>query len=269
MYISVQKQDSALIWTIRRPDRFNALGPLIGAELLQLAMQLEQELQPFASNQVTEDPHYRCLILRADPVRRGQNPPIWIAGGDLKELAQIEAPVDGRAYASEWARIGLILQDLPIPVLAAIQGAAIGGGAELALAADLRLATRESSLHFKQLEVGLATGYGSCQRLVQLIGQARATDLLLRCRRLSAADAQSIGLINDLAENDEALELLIASVIHDFTRLSAKGLMVQKRMLQGPFVDRKSQWADRELDLFQQLWRHPAHEEFLRNFMKS
>lgn len=266
MYISVQKQDSALIWTIDRPDRLNALGPLIGAELLQMTMQLEQELQPFATNRAIEEPPYRCLILRAQPVRRGQNQPIWIAGGDLKELAQLSAPADGRAYASEWARIALILQDLPIPVIAALQGAAIGGGAELALAADLRLATRESSLHFKQLEVGLATGYGSCQRLVNLVGLARATDLLLRCRRLSSVEAQSLGLINDLAENDETLEKLIVSVIQDLNRLSARGLMVQKQMLQGPFVDKRSQWADRELDLFQQLWMHPAHEEFLRKF---
>lgn len=267
MYISVQKQDSVLIWTIDRPDRLNALGPLIGGELLQLVMQLEQELQPFAIDRGMEEPPYRGLILRAQPVRRGQNQPIWIAGGDLKELSQLTAPADGRAYASEWAQIGLILQGLPIPVVAAIQGAAIGGGAELALAADLRLATQESSLHFKQLEVGLATGYASCQRLVNLVGLARATDLLLRCRRLSAAEAQSLGLINDLVENDEALEKLITTVIQDFKRLSPRSLMIQKQMLQGPFVDKKPQWADRELDLFQQLWMHPQHEKFLRQFM--
>jgi enoyl-CoA hydratase/carnithine racemase len=267
MYISVQKQDSVLIWTLDRPDRLNALGPLMGAELLQLTLQLEQDLHAFASNPTLEEPPYRCLVLRAQPVRRGQNPPIWIAGGDLKELAQLSAPADGRAYASEWAQIALILQGLPIPVLAAIQGAAIGGGAELALAADLRLATRESSLHFKQLEVGLATGYASCQRLVSLVGQARATDLLLRCRKLSAEDALSLGLINDLAENDEDLDLLISTVTQEFKRLSPRSLMIQKQMLQGPFVDRKPQWADRELDLFQQLWMHPAHERFLRKFM--
>jgi enoyl-CoA hydratase/carnithine racemase len=267
MYISVQKQDSVLIWTLDRPDRLNALGPLIGAELLQLALQLEQELQAFASDSRIEEPPYRCLVLRAQAVRRGQNPPIWIAGGDLKELAQLSAPADGRAYASEWAQIALILQGLPIPVLAAIQGAAIGGGAELALAADLRLATLESSLHFKQLEVGLATGYASCQRLVSLVGQARATDLLLRCRKLSAQEAQGLGLINELAENDEALEILLASVTQDLKRLPPRSLMIQKQMLQGPFVDKKPQWADRELDLFQQLWMHPAHERFLRKFM--
>lgn len=267
MYISVQKQDSVLTWTIRRPDRLNALGPIIGAELLELVMQLEQELEPFRTDPAIEEPPYRGLILRADPVRRGQNPPIWIAGGDLKELAQLSSPADGRAYAAEWAQIGLILQGLPIPVIAAIQGAAIGGGAELALAADLRLATAESSLHFKQLEVGLATGYASCQRLVTLVGQARATDLLLRCRRLSASEAQSLGLINDLAADDTELETLLTSVIHDFKRLSPRGLMIQKHMLQGPFVDKKPQWADRELDLFQQLWMHPAHERFLRKFM--
>jgi enoyl-CoA hydratase/carnithine racemase len=267
MYISVQKQDSVLTWTIRRPDRLNALGPIIGAELLQLVLDLERELDPFRTDAKIEEPPYRALILRADPVRRGENPPIWIAGGDLKELAQLESPADGRAYAAEWAQIGLILQGLPIPTIAVIQGAAIGGGAELALAADLRLATHISSLHFKQLEVGLATGYASCQRLISLIGQARATDLLLRCRRLSASEAQTLGLINDLAADDAELETLLTGITENFKRLSPRSLMIQKHMLQGPFVDRKPQWADRELDLFQQLWMHPAHERFLRKFM--
>lgn len=267
MYISVQKQDSVLSWTIRRPDRLNALGPIIGAELLELVMQLERELEPFRTDPRLEEPPYRGLILRAEPVRRGQNPPVWIAGGDLKELAQLPSSADGRAYAAEWAQIGLILQGLPIPTLAVIQGAAIGGGAELALAADLRIATTESSLHFKQLEVGLATGYASCQRLVTLVGQARATDLLLRCRRLSASEAQNLGLINDLAADDAELETLLTSVIQDWRRLSPRSLMIQKHMLQGPFVDKKPQWADRELDLFQQLWMHPAHARFLRKFM--
>ncbi len=269
MYISVQKQDSVLTWTIDRPDRLNALGTLIGAELLQLCMQLELELRPFTTDRGMEEPPYRCLVLRAQPVRRGQNQAIWIAGGDLKELAQLSAPADGRAYASEWAQIGLILQGLPIPVIAAIQGAAIGGGAELALAADLRIATRESSLHFKQLEVGLATGYASCQRLVNLVGLARATDLLFCSRKLTANEAQSFGLINEIAENDETFETLIKTVIQDFKRLSAKSLMIQKQMLAGPFVEKRAQWAEHELDLFQQLWMHPAHEKFLRKFIGS
>jgi len=266
MYISIHKQDSALVWSLDRPDRFHALGPLIGAELLQLSINLENELRPFADNNSLQEPPYRCLVIRAHPVRRGNNQPIWIAGGDLKELAQLEQPADGRAYASEWARISSILQSLPIPVLAAIQGAAIGGGAELALAADIRLATKESSLHFKQLEVGLATGYGSCQRLISLVGLSRATDLLLRCRKISATEAQALGLINDIAENDEELEKLIEHVTQAFAGLSAKGIMVQKQMLQGPFADRQSHWVEKELDLFQSLWMSESHRQFLQKF---
>ncbi len=266
MYVSVQKLGTTLVWTLNRPDRFHALGPVIGGELLQLCLDLEQELHPFSTSITQNDPAYRCLLIRASPIRRGDKQPIWIAGGDLKELAQLEEPRDGRAYAMEWARIASILQSLPIPVIAAIQGAAIGGGAELALAADLRLATRESSLHFKQLEVGLATGYGSCQRLVSLVGLARATDLLLRCRKLSADEACNLGLISECVADDEALERLILQVTQDLTRLSAKGLMVQKQMLNGPFADRKSSWVEKELDLFESLWMAEAHKKFLDRF---
>lgn len=267
MYISVQISGSTLIWSLNRPDRRHALGPTIGAELLQLLTELKTRCNLWLEQEAAGEPPYRCLVIRASPVRRAEGAPVWIAGGDLKELSELQNPAEGRAYAAEWARIAVNLQLLPIPVIAVIQGQAIGGGVELALAADLRIATHESEFHFKQLEVGLATGYGSSQRLVNLVGLARATDLLLRCRRLSAQEALALGLINDLAHDDAALEILLASLCEDLSKLSAKGLMVQKRMLQAPHMTQQSHLIERELDLFESLWMSPSHRYFLKKFI--
>jgi enoyl-CoA hydratase/carnithine racemase len=266
MYVSVQKQSSMLVWSIDRPERLNALGPTIGQELHSLAEALEQELASFKEGSSEQDPPYRALLLRARPVRNERRPTIWIAGGDLQELQLLEQKNEGRAYSLQWSRIIDILQDLPIPVIAAIQGAAIGGGAELALAADLRFATEDSSLHFKQLEVGLATGYGSCQRLVQLTGLSRATELLFRCQQISATKARDYGLIHETTVDDAALETLLHEFEQNLKRLSAKGLKVQKKMLTGPWREQKTAWLEQELDLFSSLWMDGAHRQFLETF---
>ncbi|MFY7927804.1 MAG: enoyl-CoA hydratase/isomerase family protein [Oligoflexus sp.] len=268
MHLTISQRDTAQIWRIERPDRLNALGPTLGQELLDALKHLQDQLARWAADPDQGDPPYRTLVIDAAPINSGSDTPIWIAGGDLKELRELKAPEEGRSYAWMLAELCNGLQDLPIPVLAVIDGLAIGGGVELALAADLRLASRRSSFHFKQLEVGLATGYGSCQRLIALVGQARATDLLLRCRRLSATEAQALGLINDLCEQAEDLGPALSEILEGLARLSSQGLKVQKKMLHAPFHDERGHLVQQELDDFATLWMHPSHKRFLDHFAK-
>src|SRR5262249_1671849 len=148
------KRDGVTRWTIARPERGNALGTTVAAELLGALADLGGD---------ADTP--RAVVLTAECVSKGSQR-TWIAGGDLKELAAIASGREARAYAASlWAFIDGLAK-LPMPVIVAVDGAAIGGGAELALAGDLRLATAASTLDFKQLRVGLATGYGSAKRLV-------------------------------------------------------------------------------------------------------
>jgi enoyl-CoA hydratase/carnithine racemase len=264
IYLAVTQEQHCLRWHLQRSERRNALGPTLGQELATALETAKSELNAWHQGQdFTAAPPYRCLILSAEPVARDRGTPIWIAGGDLKELADLTSPQEGRDYAALFIRITEGLQDLPIPVLVSLDGLAIGGGAELALAGDLRFATRSSELHFKQLEVGLTTGYGTCQRLVALVGQARATDLLLLRRKLSATEALAYGLINELTEDAEALEKLLQKTVEDFAQLSPWALAAQKFMLNGPARTLRKDLLAQELDLFESLWMHGWHKDFL------
>ncbi len=266
MHLSVSTDGKVMNWHLHRPDRFNALGPSLGQELLNALRALQGTLADWDRKDGSREPAIRSLVITATAVHIGRESPIWIAGGDLKELQSLVEPSEGRSYAWLLAELCSGLQDLPIPVIAAIDGLAIGGGAELAIAADLRLATQRSAFHFKQLEVGLATGYGSCQRLIALVGQARATDLLLRCRRLSATEALPLGLVNELVEKPDDLAQSIKELTHDFSQISAQALRSQKFMLQQPSHDRRGHLIQGELDAFEDLWMQPAHKKFLSGF---
>lgn len=269
MHLIVTEENRALIWCLKRPDRLNALGPTLGQELLVLLKKLQDELAVWQENEALAEPPYRCLVLTAEPVPTERQGPVWIAGGDLKELELLQEAHEGRSYAWLLAEICMGLQDLPIPVIALIDGLAIGGGVELALAADLRIATQRSALYFKQLEAGLTTGYGSCQRLVALVGLARATDLLLRCRCLDANEAHGLALFNEVVEAASELPDRLQHILSAFNRLGPRSLSTQKAMLQLPFHDQRGGLTQRELDMFEKLWMQPAHKKFLAGFRRS
>lgn len=245
---------SWLVLTIDRPERGNALGTTIARELSAALAELP-----------TKHAGIRALVLRATPVVKGSRR-TWIAGGDLKELAQLGTRSEAEAYAKMLNAFCRQLDALPIPVIVAVDGAAIGGGAELALAGDLRLATEASSWEFKQLKVGLAAGYGTTRRLVELVGLARAQDLLFRCLRLDAAEALALGLVSQVLPDEAALDAAIAALCSELAELAPEALAAQKRMLKGAVSLHPGAAAGAELDAFGAIWRNPAHAKFLDSF---
>lgn len=239
-----------LRWHIRRPERMNAIGTSIAGELAE-AMNLALTQPP---------PGVRALVITAETVVK-KNQSIWIAGGDLRELAQLTTKGEGRAYAAMMHRLCRELELLPIPVIALMDGAAIGGGAELALAADIRLATERSSFEFKQLKMGLATGYGAASRLCDLIGKSRAQRLLYFCESVSATEALELGLIHRLIPNLDGLN----PILTDLMNLEALAITAQKKMLH--FATGQSSDATVADRIFEELWRNATHNSMLDQFL--
>lgn len=238
-----------LRWHIHRPERMNAIGTSIAGELAD-ALHLAR----------TEPPSgMRALIITAETVVRGDKP-TWIAGGDLHELAELKSRDEGQAYAATMHRFCLELELLPIPVITLVDGAAIGGGAELALAADIRLATSRSTFEFRQLKMGLATGYGAAARLCNLIGKSKAQQLLYFCETATAHAALEMGLIHRVLNGPDE----ISTVLKHLIEIEPLAFAAQKKLLHT--ASERNSDAKSEDNIFGGLWRNSTHLKMLEKF---
>lgn len=239
-----------LRWHIKRPERMNALGTT-------LATQLTDELRRLQSN---TPQGIRALVLTAETVdKNGRS--IWIAGGDLKELSTLESPEDALGYAKTMHRFCRDLELLPLPVVVYVDGEAIGGGAELALSADIRIGSLRAGFEWKQLRLGLTTGYGAAAKLCELVGKATAQRLLFLCETQTCDDAVATGVLHRKVTDWKEF----TDVLRGLFELEPLALAGQKKLLHlatsTPSGDRTG--VDR---LFANLWRNPTHQIMLDEF---
>jgi enoyl-CoA hydratase len=177
--------DGVAIVTLRRPEALNALNQELFTELGEVA-----ELARI-------DDGVRVLILTGE----GR---AFAAGADIPEITQLPDVFAGRNFSAAGQAVMNELAALPKPTIAAINGFALGGGLELALACNLRVAHPKARLGLPEVGLGLIPGYGGTQRLPRLIGRSRALDLILTGRHVTAEEALQLGLINRIA--DDALQ---------------------------------------------------------------
>ena len=191
----VEQRGDRLQVTINRPERRNALS-------LELLDRLGDVFTESAS-----DASLKCAVLTATGDR------CFAAGGDLKELDAIRAEAD-TLLMSRRARTALnAIRRFPVPVIAALNGHALGGGAELALACDLRIATSQVELGFLQGQLNVTTAWGGGIDLLALLGPARGLALLLEARRIPAAEALQLGLLQRVCAPHESLDACTDSFI--------------------------------------------------------
>jgi enoyl-CoA hydratase len=183
----IESRDSRLKVTINRPERRNALS-------LDLLDRLGAAFRDYAS-----DESLKCVVLTAAGDR------CFAAGGDLKELDAVRGEADTLAM-SRRARAALdAIRRFPVPVIAALNGHALGGGAELAMACDLRIATPLAELGFLQGQLNVTTAWGGGIDLLALLGPAQALAVLLEARRIPAAEALKLGLLQGVSAPHESL----------------------------------------------------------------
>jgi enoyl-CoA hydratase len=172
--------------TFNRPNVLNALNRKTMDELGDCL------------KRVRADDDIRVLILT------GAGEKAFIAGADINELSQ-QTPVVGREYTLYGQEIVHRLETLGKPVIAAINGFALGGGCELALACTLRIASRNAKLGQPEVKLGIIPGYGGSQRLPRLCGKGVAHELILTGEMISAEEALRIGLVNRVVESSDLL----------------------------------------------------------------
>jgi len=171
--------------TLNRPDRLNTINPEMVEELDRAFAQLEN------------DAGVRCLVIT------GAGEKAFSAGADVTAFGSVDKSHKAWGYSRRTSFVFHRLANFPKPTIAAINGYAYGGGLEMALACDFRVAARRAKMGQTELNLGLVTGAGGIPRLVKLLGLARAKELVLLGARLTADEAHNIGLITQVFENEE------------------------------------------------------------------
>jgi enoyl-CoA hydratase len=179
-------RDGIAVVTINRPDKLNALNDQVVAEL-----------------------HAAMVALKADPAVRGviltgAGPKAFVAGADIGDLAK-QGVLDGRARALKGQETLALIERLGKPVLAAVNGFALGGGCELAMACHIRIASENARFGQPEVNLGITPGYGGTQRLPRIVGKGNALYMLLTGEHVNAADALRMGLVSRVVPADQLL----------------------------------------------------------------
>lgn len=202
--LDLELSDAILTVHIHRPKALNALSPHVIAELRQVFGLLREELGQGAAGSVGEradvgpDWSIRGVIIT------GSGGKAFVAGADITAM-QAMGREEAHAYASDAHELTRWIEELPVPVIAAVNGFALGGGLELAMACDLILASENAVFGQPEVGLGLIPGFGGCVRLQQYVGIARAKEMILTGRKISAEEALSSGLVLRVLPDGHAL----------------------------------------------------------------
>ncbi len=180
-----REEDGVAVLTIDRQDKLNALNPQVVEEIGQSLLELE-----------SEGP--RVVIVT------GAGERAFVAGADISEMSSM-SPMEAKGFAELGHAALALLDRSPVPTIAAVNGFALGGGCEIALACDIRVASRNALFGFPEVGLGILPGMGGTQRAPRLLGPAIAKELIFTGRRIDADEAHRIGLVNRVVGEGEAL----------------------------------------------------------------
>jgi len=190
-YIKIEEKGTVVVLTISAPKSLNALN----SEILE---EMRHFLDHFDCNT------YRCLIVTGDGEKS------FVAGADISEMANLNVP-QGQTFGSRGSAVFRKIETLPVPVIAAVNGFALGGGCELAMACDIRLCSDNAKFGQPEVGLGIIPGFSGTVRLSRLVGMGMAKQLIYTGKAIKADEALRIGLVNAVVSQAElmgkALEL--------------------------------------------------------------
>ncbi|NAS10845.1 enoyl-CoA hydratase/isomerase family protein [Poritiphilus flavus] len=185
--ISVEEKEAVAIVTVNRPEKLNALNVDTISELHKAFEGLDQ------------DPDIRTIILT------GSGPKAFVAGADIAEFADYSKKEGTRLSKKGQELLFDYLENLQTPVIAAVNGFALGGGLELAMSCHFRIASDNAKMGLPEVSLGVIPGYGGTQRLPQLIGKGRAMELIMTASMIDANTAAAYGLVNRVVAQEELM----------------------------------------------------------------
>ncbi len=246
--ILVEKRGNIAILTINRPDKLNALNLKVHAEGV------------LALESLKKDSEVRVLILK------GSGEKAFVAGADISEFA-------GQTAASQRDAMNATslfnsLDSFPKPVIAMINGFCLGGGNELAMACDIRIASDKSRFGQPEINLGIIPGGGGTQRLTNLIGESKAMELILTGDMIDAAKALDLGLVNHVYSVEE-LETKTLELAGKIAEKSPIALQLAKEAVKLAAKSNLDEGLRREVDLFAVCFSTADKEEGVRAFLEK
>lgn len=237
----LEVQHGVATLSINRPASRNALA-------LQTMAELDQALDEACAGEA------RVMVIR------GVGTLAFCAGGDLKELEHMRSEADAFAMARRMRATLDRIPGLVIPVIAGLNGDALGGGAELAVACDFRVAAAHARFGFAQIKLGLMPAWGASERLAALVGRGRALHLLLTGRTLTADEGMRAGMIEEVLPSEEFDERLAALALA-IAQAPPGAVAGIKSSVGAVRPHRNPELAEPTVEAFARTWSDPAHWE--------
>jgi enoyl-CoA hydratase len=186
--IKVEVGENIMTLTINRPDKMNALN-------FDTLGEIESAIK-----RVYSEKEIRGVVIT------GSGEKAFVAGADISEIAGVKEGDEAYNFSKNGQRIFSFIENSPKPIIAAVNGFALGGGCELALACHIRLASENAKFGLPEVTLGIIPGYGGTQRMVGLVGKGKALEIMLTGGMITAVEAHEIGLVNEVLP---AAELII------------------------------------------------------------
>ena len=236
--------------TVNRPEKRNALS---------LDM-LDMIATAFRDHRRTD---LKCAVLT------GAGDRAFVSGGDLKELENLKATAEARVLA-ERGQVALDeIRYFPVPVIGAINGVALGGGAELAMACDIRIATEQADLGFIQSQLALTTAWGGGIDLIAAVGNPAAMEILCAGQRLTAVDALALRLYSAVCGHDRDFSVFVREYLSRYLNRSANVLRGYKAVAAVRRRKLHDELADIAREQFVAAWVHPDHWDAAANILRK
>lgn len=247
-YIEIQKVEDSLIITISRPVAMNALN-----------LEVLKELKESFSN--VDVDNTRCVILT------GAGKKAFVAGADIGLMEKLTKN-QAKDFSSFGTNVFRTIETFHIPVIAAINGYALGGGLELALACDIRIASANAVFGLPELGFGIIPGFGGTQRLMRTIPAGWAKEMIYASTKIDSTRALQLGLINSVCQSEELMDhaLMIAKRI---TRNTPNAMSLAKKAMNDGSDERIIRGLDLESDLFAQCFENKEQTSRMKAFLEK
>lgn len=247
-YLHLETKEHVAVITIQSPPA-NALASYILKDLSKALDQLE------------EDQSVKAIVLKGE----GK---FFSAGADIKEFTSLQEQTEFSNLATKGQDLFTRLENFHIPVIAAIHGAALGGGLELAMSCHMRIVTNSAKLGLPELNLGIIPGFAGTQRLPRYVGQAKAYEMILTGEPITGNEAASLGLAN-MAVAEEELESTVMALASKITAKSGPSIHAVMRLIPYSFTSNFESGLKREGEEFGKVFGNKDAKEGVQAFIEK